>query len=190
MFCYYHNPNFGLITKAKKVIRVWAKKSVGMKTHTPKWTLLLGIRVLKDSRTFREWLQRSIHLALRSSLYHWKVIEVYMSKMGSHRPNFHVCRLSAIPHWKALDKSYNFALDLIPIRGLSKKLWLQKVAESSLSSFLGVLRQKRPFGCGSREETQEIYMGEGGGFPRIQAVVNLVSPRLPVICLSTKGVPT
>ncbi len=30
-------------------------------------------------------------------------------------------------------------------------------------------------------------MEEGGGFPRIQAVVNLVSPRLPVACPSTKG---
>jgi len=32
-------------------------------------------------------------------------------------------------------------------------------------------------------------MGEGGGFPRVQAVVSLVSPELPVVCLSTKGVP-
>ncbi len=33
------------------------------------------------------------------------------------------------------------------------------------------------------------YMGEGGGFPRVWAVVNQVSPELPVACLSTKGVP-
>jgi len=30
-------------------------------------------------------------------------------------------------------------------------------------------------------------MGEGGGFPRIQAMVSLVSPKLPVACPSTKG---
>jgi len=30
-------------------------------------------------------------------------------------------------------------------------------------------------------------MREGGGFPRIQAVVSLVSPELPVACPSTKG---
>jgi hypothetical protein len=30
-------------------------------------------------------------------------------------------------------------------------------------------------------------MGEGGGFPQVQAVVNLVSPGLPVACPSTKG---
>jgi len=32
-------------------------------------------------------------------------------------------------------------------------------------------------------------MGEGGGFPRVQAVVSQVSPELPVACLSTKGAP-
>jgi hypothetical protein len=32
-------------------------------------------------------------------------------------------------------------------------------------------------------------MGEGGGFPRIQAVVSLVSPKLPVACPSTKNAP-
>jgi hypothetical protein len=32
-------------------------------------------------------------------------------------------------------------------------------------------------------------MGEGGGFPRVRAVVSLVSPELPVACPSTKGVP-
>ncbi len=30
-------------------------------------------------------------------------------------------------------------------------------------------------------------MGEGGGFPRVRAVVNLVSPKLPMACPSTKG---
>jgi hypothetical protein len=33
------------------------------------------------------------------------------------------------------------------------------------------------------------YMGEGGGFPQARAVVSHVSPKLPVACLSTKGVP-
>jgi len=30
-------------------------------------------------------------------------------------------------------------------------------------------------------------MGEGGGFPRIRAVVSQVSPRLSMACPSTKG---
>jgi len=32
-------------------------------------------------------------------------------------------------------------------------------------------------------------MGEGGGFPRVWAVVNQMSPKLPVACPSTKGAP-
>jgi hypothetical protein len=31
------------------------------------------------------------------------------------------------------------------------------------------------------------YMGEGGDFPQVRAVVSLVSPELPVACPSTKG---
>jgi hypothetical protein len=33
------------------------------------------------------------------------------------------------------------------------------------------------------------YMGEGGGFPRIRAVVSQVNLELPVACPSTKGAP-
>ncbi len=33
------------------------------------------------------------------------------------------------------------------------------------------------------------YMGEGGGFSRVRAVVNQMSPELPVACVSTKGAP-
>jgi hypothetical protein len=32
-------------------------------------------------------------------------------------------------------------------------------------------------------------MGEGGGFPRIWAMVSFVSPGLPVACPNTKGAP-
>ncbi len=38
------------------------------------------------------------------------------------------------------------------------------------------------------ERCREYYMGEGGGFPRIRAVVNLVSLELPVVYPSIKGV--
>jgi hypothetical protein len=31
-------------------------------------------------------------------------------------------------------------------------------------------------------------MGEGGGFPRVRAVVNQVSPGLPVACSNTESV--
>jgi len=32
-------------------------------------------------------------------------------------------------------------------------------------------------------------MGEGGGFPRVRAVMTFVSPELPLACPNTKGAP-
>ncbi len=40
---------------------------------------------------------------------------------------------------------------------------------------------------GAMERRKQYYMGEGGGFPRVQVVVSFVSPELPMACLSTKG---
>jgi hypothetical protein len=34
---------------------------------------------------------------------------------------------------------------------------------------------------------REYYMGEGGGFPQVWAMVSLVSPELPVACPSIEG---
>ncbi len=42
---------------------------------------------------------------------------------------------------------------------------------------------------GVAERCREYYMGEGGGFPQIWAMVSLVSLGLPVACLSIKGAP-
>jgi hypothetical protein len=58
----------------------------GMNLHTPKWTPTLGIGVLMDSLIFREWLQGSKPIGLKSSFYHWKALGIQMSKMGSHDP--------------------------------------------------------------------------------------------------------
>jgi hypothetical protein len=42
---------------------------------------------------------------------------------------------------------------------------------------------------GAVERRKEYCMGEGGGFPQVQAVVSLVNPESPVACPSTKGAP-
>jgi hypothetical protein len=39
-----------------------------------------------------------------------------------NRPDPDACKWGATHCWKALDESYNFSLDLIPIGGLSKEL--------------------------------------------------------------------
>jgi hypothetical protein len=48
-------------------------------------------------------------------------------------------------------------------------------------------RTKSHSDVGATGRHKEYYMKEGGGFPRIQAVVSLVSPKSPVACLSIKG---
>jgi hypothetical protein len=40
---------------------------------------------------------------------------------------------------------------------------------------------------GALERHKVYYIREGGGFPRVWAVVSQVSPELPVVCPSTKG---
>jgi hypothetical protein len=52
---------------------------------------------------------------------------------------------------------------------------------------LGSLRIKSHLDAGAVERRRKYYMGEGGRFPQVQAVVNLVNPELPVACPSTKG---
>jgi hypothetical protein len=103
-------------------------------------------------------------------------------------------RLFATYHWKALNKGYNFALDLILIKGLHTKLWCPKVAKVPT---LGILQlsfgspgTKCHLGVGLVERHKIYYEGEGGGFPQVRVVVSLVNPSLPVVCLSTKSVQT
>jgi hypothetical protein len=48
---------------------------------------------------------------------------------------------------------------------------------------------KMTFGCWSRGQPQRYYKGEGGGFPEVQVVMSLMSPRSFVARPSTKSVP-
>jgi hypothetical protein len=54
---------------------------------------------------------------------------------------------------------------------------------------LGSLGTKGHLDVAPVEWRRVYYMGEGGGFPRVRAVVSQVSPELPVTCSSTKGAP-
>jgi len=56
-----------------------------------------------------------------------------------------------------------------------------------LGFLLGNPRTKNHSDVGAAERQRVYYMGEGGGFPQVQAVVSHVSPELPVVCPSTKG---
>jgi hypothetical protein len=80
-----------------------------------------------------------------------------------------MCRRRVTHHWKALDKSYNFALDLIAIGGLHVKLCNPKVVGVpvvGISGFpFGSPETKGHLDVAPMERRREYYMGEGGGFP-------------------------
>jgi hypothetical protein len=103
-----------------------------------------------------------------------------------------VCRRSATWRWKALKESYKISLDLIPIRSLNKKLWMPKVPGVQTGTILRLLLGSPGKKChsdvASARSCREYYKGEGGGFPRVRAVVSQVSPRLPMACPNTKRV--
>ncbi len=96
-------------------------------------------------------------------------------------------------HWEALNQDYNFASDLILIGGLHTKLWAPKVVGISILGIsglpLGSPRTKCHLGANPMARHKIYYKGEGGGFPQVRAVVNLMSPSLPMAHPSNKNVP-
>jgi hypothetical protein len=54
---------------------------------------------------------------------------------------------------------------------------------------LGSLGTKSHSDVGAAGRHGKYYMGEGGGFPQVRAVVSFVSPELPVARPNIKGVP-
>jgi hypothetical protein len=110
-----------------------------------------------------------------------------------NQPDSLACRWRVTRRWKDLDKGYNFTSDLIAIGGLHKKLWTHKVTGVTTLAISGL-----PIGCPRTKSHSDAtharrcrvyYMGEGDGFPRVQAVMNFVSSKLFVVRLSTNGAP-
>jgi hypothetical protein len=99
-------------------------------------------------------------------------------KVGS-RPDLIACRWCDTYCWKALDKGYNFAFDLISIWGMHAKLWAPKVAGVPILVIsglpLGSPETKCHLDVGLVERHKVYYKGEGGGFPQVRVVVSLVS---------------
>jgi hypothetical protein len=85
---------------------------------------------------------------------------------------------SATWRWKALNESYNFGLELVPIRVQGEELWPSKVPrlqpEIVSGLQLGGPGKKSHSDVASAVRRREYYMGEGGGSPRVRAVVSQV----------------
>jgi hypothetical protein len=110
-------------------------------------------------------------------------------KVGN-RPDLLVFRWRARYHWKTLNRGYNFALDLIAIKGLHMKLCALKVARIPVVGILGLpLRSpgtKSHLDVALVESCRVYYKGEGGGFPQVQALVSLVNPNCLWFVLTPK----
>jgi len=97
-----------------------------------------------------------------------------------NRPDFHACRWCATYRWKALDEGYNFASNIISIRGLHAKLWRPKVAGVPIVAIsrlpLGSPGTKSHLDVGPLERGRVNIKREGGGFPQVPAVVSFMCP--------------
>jgi hypothetical protein len=95
-----------------------------------------------------------------------------------------------IPLKKAFEEGYNFALNLIVIEGLHRKLRVLKIAVIPVVGIsrlpLGSPGTKGHLDVALVERHKVYYMGEGGGFPRVRAVVSLVCPSCPWFVLAPK----
>jgi len=113
-------------------------------------------------------------------------------KIGN-QPDPSVCRQNVTHRWKALEENYKFSLNLILIWGWSKELWPHKISGVQIGIVSGLLLgspgTKNHSDVGATEKHIIYYMGEGGGFPRVRAVVSQVSSKLPVAYPNTKGAP-
>jgi hypothetical protein len=164
--------------------------------NTLHWGVIYNIRKVLECRC-PKWTCMS-HLDIYSPSYgqkkgresNWQ-FDSRPLKVGN-RPKSDVCRRSATWRWKALKESCKISLYLIQIRGLSKKLWTPKVPGVQTETVSGFLLESPGKKChldvASAESCREYYMGEGGGFPRVWAVLSQVSPRSPVACPNTKRV--
>jgi hypothetical protein len=110
-------------------------------------------------------------------------------KVGN-QPDFLSCRQHATYRWKNLNKGYNFALDLIKIKGFHAKLCALKVARVPAVGIsglpLGSPGTKSHLDVVPVERCRVYYKGEGGGFPQVWAMVSLVGLSCPWLVLTPK----
>ncbi len=164
--------------------------------NTSPWSVLYTVGKALKCRC-RKWPCMS-HLDICSTSYgrkkgresNWQ-FDSRPQKVGN-RPDPWVCRRKTTQHWKALKESYKIASDLIPIRGLSRELLAPKVPRLQTGTISGLPRgspgNKSHWDAGAVEQCRKYYMGEGGGFARIQAMVSQMNLRSPVACPNTKRV--
>jgi hypothetical protein len=85
-----------------------------LKCRCPKWPCMSHLDIYSPSY----WQKKG-----RES--NWQFDSRPLKVGNRHFPD--VCRRSVMGRWKVLEDSYNFGLDLTPIRGRSEEIWVSKV---------------------------------------------------------------
>jgi hypothetical protein len=154
---------------------------VGVKTPR------IGVFLISLERSWSVDVQNGLVWVIRTS-----IAQVMGKRRVENRPNLDVRWRSATWRWKDLEESYKIDSELVPIGGRGEKLWWPKVPGVQIGTVsrlhFGSPGTKSHLGVGAVEQHREYYMGEGGGFPRVRAVVSQVSPKSPVACPNTKRV--
>jgi hypothetical protein len=165
-----------------KTPRIWGVLDIigkVLKCRCPKWPLMSHLDICSPSYGQKKGRESN-----------WQ-FDSRLLKVGN-RPDSDVRWGSATWRWKAIKESYKIDLDLVPIGGRGEKLWWPKVSRVQIETIsrlhFGSPGTKSHLGVGAVEQRKEYYMGEGGGFPWVRAVVSQVSPRLPMACPNTKRV--
>jgi hypothetical protein len=113
-------------------------------------------------------------------------------KVGN-RPKSNVSKQRTTWRRKALEESYKFGSDLVPIGGRGEKLWSPKVPGVQIGTISGLHFGSPGKKChsdvASMGERNENYMGEGGSFPPSPGRGESSEVVLPMACPNTKCVP-
>jgi hypothetical protein len=108
------------------------------------------------------------HLDIWSTNYAQKKGQESYCQKVKNRLNFFVCRWRATYHWKTINEGYNFAWDLISIKGLHRTLCTPKVTGVPTLGISGLSLGSLGIKChlDARLVARVYYKGEGGGFPK------------------------
>jgi hypothetical protein len=188
------------------------KECEGINLHTPKWTPIVGIRIPNGLSKFqraisgdkpcdifyiiRKLLKRRClkwahiaHLDIWNTSHGQKKVQSKSGRFLTKKSGINPIYLSTEGVQHTIE-NYNFVSDHISIGGLLAKLWGSKVARVptwAISGFpLGSLETKNHLDVSSVASHEVYYKGEGGGFPQVRAVLNLVCPCCPWFILSLK----
>jgi hypothetical protein len=149
---------------------------------------ILNFRCLKWARISHLDIWNTSYGQKKSREWNWQ-FDSRPLKVGNW-PDFLACRQRATYCWKAPNKGYNFASDLIAVGGLHMKLCVSKVARVPIVGILGLPlgspRTKNHLGVALVERRRVYYKGEGGGFPQVRAMVSLVCSSCMWLVLTPK----